>query len=228
MEGELRIGGLTPLTSIDYPGELAAVVFCQGCPWRCRYCHNADLLPSRADRPIAWDGVREFLLCRRGLLDAVVFSGGEPTLQKALPGALREIRRMGYKTGLHTAGIRPKALKRILPLLDWVGLDIKSTETGYPAITGVEGSGEKAWESACLLIHSGLRHEIRITVHPGMLSIDRQSIIIERLMELGTESIVLQVCRTGHTLDPGLEPCSAKDFNYCRSWVDEGLVGLRE
>ncbi len=228
MEDELRIGGLTPLTSIDYPGELAAVVFCQGCPWRCRYCHNTDLLPTRTDRPIAWDEVREFLQGRRGMLDAVVFSGGEPTLQQALPSALREIRRMGYKNGLHTAGIYPQALKRILPLLDWVGLDIKSTEAAYPNITGVPGSGEKAWESARLLIHSGLRHEIRITVHPRLLSIERQSDIIERLMVLGTERIVLQSCHTGHTLDPGLAPCSAKDFDYCGSWVDEGLVGLRE
>ncbi|MBI3069525.1 MAG: 4Fe-4S cluster-binding domain-containing protein, partial [Betaproteobacteria bacterium] len=74
----LRVGGLVPLTTTDYPGRLAAVVFCQGCPWRCGYCHNPHLLPARRTAPIAWHAVRDFLERRRGLLDAVVFSGGEP------------------------------------------------------------------------------------------------------------------------------------------------------
>ncbi len=227
MEDKLRIGGITPLTSVDYPGELAAVVFCQGCPWRCRYCHNGGLLPSRTDHPIPWHDLHEFLRRRRGLLDAVVFSGGEPTLQRALPDALREVRLMGYKTGLHTAGIYPQALRSLLHLVDWVGLDIKSTESGYPTITGIEGSGEQAWESARLLINSGLRHEIRITVHPRLLPVEQLSSVIARLTHMGAESIVLQSCHTEHTLSPELESCSPEDFDYCHPWVHEGQISLR-
>ena len=88
----LRVGGLTPLTTIDYPGELAAVVFCQGCPWRCRYCQNADLLPGRGRNELPWERVMELLERRRGLLDAVVFSGGEPTLQAALADAVKQVK----------------------------------------------------------------------------------------------------------------------------------------
>jgi hypothetical protein len=88
----LRIGGLTPLTSLDYPGELAAVVYCRGCPWRCPYCHNADLQDAAGPAALGWRDIVTFLEGRRGLLDAVVLSGGEPTAQQALPAALAEIR----------------------------------------------------------------------------------------------------------------------------------------
>ncbi len=164
----LRVGGLTPMTSLDYPGELAAVVFCQGCPWRCRYCHNGHLLPTQAADPIPWVGVRRFLEHRRGLLDAVVFSGGEPSLQAALPAALAEIRGLGFKTGLHTAGPYPSRLARALPHLDWVGLDIKALPEDYPRITGVPGSGERAWASLSLLLAARIKLEVRTTPLPGL------------------------------------------------------------
>ena len=83
----LRIGGFTPFTTTDYPGQLAAVVFCQGCPWRCAYCHNPHLLPVEGPESHAWPDLLRFLASRRGLLDAVVFSGGEPTLQGGLADA---------------------------------------------------------------------------------------------------------------------------------------------
>ena len=85
----LRVGGLTPLSTSDWPGMLAAVVFCQGCPWRCGYCHNPGLIPARGDNEIPWEDVLAFLRRRQGLLDGVVFSGGEPTAQAGLLDAMR-------------------------------------------------------------------------------------------------------------------------------------------
>ncbi len=160
----MRIGGFVPFTSIDYPGELAAVVFCQGCPWRCGYCHNPHLLSARGSELLDWNALLEVLERRRGLLDAVVFSGGEPTLQSALPEAVRRVKRLGFKVGLHTAGCYPRRLARLLPLLDWVGLDIKDLPGHYPALTGVPGSGERAWRSLELLRQSGLPFEVRTTL----------------------------------------------------------------
>ena len=90
MNSPLNVGGLTPFSTTDYPGMLAAVVFCQGCPWRCDYCHNPHLLPRKHPGGVEWSQVRDLLLRRQGLLDAVVFSGGEPTLQKELLGAIQE------------------------------------------------------------------------------------------------------------------------------------------
>ena len=91
MAKPLRIGGLTPLSSVDYPDHLSAVLFCQGCPWRCRYCHNPHLLPPRGRGEIEWRDALDFLERRRGLLDAVVFSGGEPTLHPGLADAMRAL-----------------------------------------------------------------------------------------------------------------------------------------
>ena len=204
ISNELMVGGITPLTTIDYPGELSAVIFCQGCPWRCRYCHNGDLLPRQGMTMIHWDDVMEFLLEREGYLDAVVFSGGEPTLQRALPPAVRQVREMGYKVGLHTGGQYPYRLKRVLPYLDWVGLDIKAMEENYAEVTGVKDSGKKAWESAKILVESGVPHQMRTTVHPALTSDEEVRAITAELNRIGTDQYAVQRCEVGHCLDLGL------------------------
>ena len=201
---ELHVGGLTPMTTVDYPGELAAVVFCQGCPWRCRYCHNSELIPRNSHTSIPWQQVMEFLKQRRGLLDAVVFSGGEPTLQRELPAAMAQVKALGYKIGLHTGGPYPERLCKVLPLVDWVGMDIKALEENYPNLTGVEGSGVKAWESAGILLGSGVSHDIRTTVHPALTSEDELQQIIERLQQLGPVNHKIQNCITSLCLEPEL------------------------
>lgn len=152
----LRVGGLTRLSASDYPDRLAAVVYCQGCAWRCTYCHNPHLLPARGSEDIPWLQVVAFLERRRGLLDAVVFSGGEPTLQPALGSAMREVKAMGYLVGLHTAGILPRALERVLPLADWVAMDLKAPFDRHHEITGAAGSGTRARQSMELIAASGV------------------------------------------------------------------------
>lgn len=201
---QLAIGGLTPMSTLDYPGELAAVIFCQGCPWRCRYCHNGHLLGCESDQSIAWDEVFAFLQRRRGLLDAVVFSGGEPTLQTALPQAIKQVRALGFKVGLHTAGCYPQRLRRILPLLDWVGLDFKALPNDYAAVTGVPGSAEKAIASLRLLLASGIDHEVRVTVHPSLLPPAKLRQLSALLQGHGAPRVVLQHCRDERMLDPAL------------------------
>lgn len=162
----LRVGGLTPLSASDYPDRLAAVVFCQGCAWRCTYCHNPHLLPMTSSREISWEEIRNFLSRRRGLLDAVVFSGGEPTLQSSLGAAMREVKSMGYLVGLHTAGIAPRRLARVLPLVDWVAMDLKSSWEDHHRVTGAHGSGERARESMELILASGVACQFH-SIQPG-------------------------------------------------------------
>lgn len=200
---ELRVGGLVPLTTIDYPGELAAVVFCQGCPWRCRYCHNPELIPPRGAAAVPWAAVTSFLERRRGLLDAVVFSGGEPTAQPALEKAVAAARSLGFKIGLHSAGSYPRRLARLLPALDWVGLDVKALPHDYPSVTRIAKSGAPAWESARLVAESGVAHEMRITVHPALTSREQVGEITGRLQAMGAQRVVEQPCRG----DLNAEPC---------------------
>ena len=109
---------------------LAAVVFCQGCPWRCGYCHNPGLIPPQGEHEVRWESVLEFLQRRRDLLDGVVFSGGEPTLQSGLDDAIRDVRALGFKIGLHTGGMYPQRLESILQRVDWVGMDVKAPFPG--------------------------------------------------------------------------------------------------
>jgi pyruvate formate lyase activating enzyme len=205
VKAPLRLGGMTPLTTLDYPGELAAVLFCQGCPWRCRYCHNGHLLGAEppADAP-RWDAVLDWLHRRRGLLDAVVFSGGEPTAQAGLVDAIGQVRSLGFSIGLHTGGAYPQRLGRVLDSVDWVGFDIKALPEDYPALTGVEGSGAPAWQSLDLLLASGVAYQVRVTVHPVLLPPQRLGRLLDRLWRLGVGDPVLQDCRTGRMLDPTL------------------------
>ena len=191
----LRVGGLTPLTSIDFPGRLAAVVYAQGCPWRCGYCHNPELLNASAAGAVTWAQVQAFLHQRRGLLDGVVFSGGEPALQAALSAALADVRALGFQTALHTGGMYPERLRTALPLLDWVGLDIKGPPHRYDAITRTPGSGLKAFESLRHLLASGVAYECRTTWHAGLFGVEELFTLAENLAEQGVTHWALQECR---------------------------------
>lgn len=169
----LRVGGVTAFTTVDYPDHLAAVIFCQGCPWRCGYCHNRHLQPFRSAGATrwTWTRVRDFLGDRVGILEAVVFSGGEPTAQPDLGAAMREVREMGFKIGLHTAGIFPELLEVVLPLVDWVGLDIKAPlDSRYDQVTGRPGTASRVERSLRAVLASGRDHQLRTTIHPGLLS----------------------------------------------------------
>ncbi|MGW2232167.1 anaerobic ribonucleoside-triphosphate reductase activating protein, partial [Streptomyces formicae] len=111
------------------PGRLVTTVFCQGCPWRCGYCHNPELLDARVPPAVPWEAVASHLGRRRGLLDGIVFSGGEPLLQPGLADAARAARSLGYAVGLHTGGAYPRRFGALLAegLVDWVGFDVKAT-----------------------------------------------------------------------------------------------------
>ncbi len=213
---DLRVGGLTPLTTIDYPGRLAAVVFCQGCPWRCGYCHNPHLLPRAGRDEIPWWRVESFLQRRRGLLDAVVFSGGEPTLQTPLGTAAKRVRELGFLAGLHTAGPSPRRLCGVLEHLDWVALDIKAPFADYPEVTGVEGSGERARESLLRLLDWGGELEIRTTVDPSRLAAGALLSLARELSRLGVKRYVLQRVRQG---PGGLAPSPGG----ARDWPGQSL-----
>lgn len=200
----LRVGGFVPLSTTDYPDHLSAVVFCQGCPWRCAYCHNPHLLPRRGRPEIPWTDVLAFLERRRGLLDAVVFSGGEPTLQPALPDAMRAVKAMGFRIGLHTAGVHPQRLAQALPLIDWVGMDLKTEFHRYAALTGVPGSGERARDSMELIRASSVAHEFRTTIHPALLPLDVLDRLADTLATHGVRRYVLQAFRSQGCADPVL------------------------
>lgn len=198
----LVIAGHVPLSTCDWPGKLVTTVFLQGCPWRCGYCHNASILDPRAPGQVAWTQVRDLLGRRRGLLDGVVFSGGEPTRQGALVDAMREVRDAGFGVGLHTGGAYPKRLEALLPLVDWVGFDVKAPAHLYRAVTATGGpttSGDAAFASLRMVLDAGVDVQVRTTVDPTVLTDDDVRGLTATLAALGVRDHVLQEVRTEGT-----------------------------
>ena len=216
----LRVGGITPLTSLDFPGKLAAVVFCQGCPWRCGYCHNPHLLEAKVPVGQTWPSVLDFLERRRGLLSGVVFSGGEPTLQAGLAEAMQQVRDMGFKVALHTAGMYPWRLATLLPLIDWVGFDVKAPWSLYDTITGTPGSGRRARSSLDHLVASGVPFECRTTWHAGLFSEAELLSLGTMLADLGVHQWMVQDCRL-----PGQTRLHPASLN--RSALSQRIQGLQ-
>lgn len=192
----LRVGGLEPFSTLDFPGRLAAIVFCQGCPLRCGYCHNPELIPPTAEGVLNFGEVLSLLDSRQGFLDAVVFSGGEPLAQAALLPAVEAVKARGFAVGLHTAGTSPALLERLLPLLDWVGFDVKARFERYESVTGVAKAGVKARTCLELLSKSGVPFEVRTTVWPERLGVADILAIAFALKQFGVSRYVLQETRT--------------------------------
>ncbi|MDC7123454.1 anaerobic ribonucleoside-triphosphate reductase activating protein [Cellulomonas fimi] len=200
----LAIAGLTPLSSCDWPGRLVATAFLQGCPWRCTYCHNSAILDPRAPGVVPWSDVRDLLSRRRGLLDGVVFSGGEPTRQAGLVDAAREVRDAGFLVGLHTGGAYPRRLEALLPHVDWVGFDVKAPRRLYRAITRAGGpttSADATFASLALVLASGVDVQVRTTVDPTVLTPADVDELTATLAGLGVRDHVLQEVRPDGTTD---------------------------
>jgi pyruvate formate lyase activating enzyme len=190
----LVLGGLTPLSTCDWPGKLVATVFCQGCPWDCVYCHNPDLIDPRRPGAVSWADVRALLSRRTGLLDGLVFSGGEPTRQD-LRAAIVHVKEMGFAVGLHTMGAYPTRLAQVLPLVDWVGFDVKAPPGEVEAVTRRPGSSAAMATSLDLLVASGVPHQVRTTWGPGALTLDRAEAARDWARSRGAVDPVLQDVR---------------------------------
>lgn len=193
---KIVVGGVEKFSAVDFPGTLSAVVFMQGCPWKCPFCHNASIRPILKENDFSWEKFVDFLRKRVGRLDAVTFSGGEPLVQDCLSDAIKEVKALGFKIGLHTGGYRPEHLAKILPLVDWVGLDIKAPfdEAKYQKIIGVNHL-KKVIESLDLLLKWGGDFECRTTCDPRFLNIEDLLSIAKTLKEKGVKKYFLQKYR---------------------------------
>jgi pyruvate formate lyase activating enzyme len=170
----MLIGGFQKLTLIDYPGKVATVVFTIGCNFRCSFCHNPDLIhPSPEMIAIGKENEETFftfLKKRKGLLDGVCVTGGEPTVHPDLIPFLERIRSMGFLVKLDSNGLRPEVLREVLrrKLADYIAMDIKHAPQKYASAMGVEIDIAKVKESVEIIKKSGLPYEFRTTVVPGI------------------------------------------------------------
>ena len=197
------IGGLQKFSLIDYPGKISAILFTRGCNFRCPYCHNPELVdPQRYAEPWQEEEFWAFLQSRTQKLDAVVVTGGEPTLQEDLQPFLEKIRKMGFLIKLDTNGSNPDVLKDLLSanLVDYIAMDIKAPLEKYSEVTKVPVDKTDIEESIALIKQSTVDHEFRTTIARNILS--REDIVNIAKMLQGEKVFILQRCVPTKILDP--------------------------
>lgn len=164
----VKISGLQKMTLIDYPGKIAATVFTGGCNFRCPYCHNAGIVLNTGNtNDISEEELFDFLHKRKGLLDGVCISGGEPLLHDDINQLIAKIKSLGFFVKLDTNGSFPSRLKELIHggLIDYVAMDIKNSPAGYPRTAGIsEKMLPEIKESVAFLLEGHVDYEFRTTV----------------------------------------------------------------
>ncbi|GAB6096530.1 anaerobic ribonucleoside-triphosphate reductase activating protein [Desulfatiferula olefinivorans] len=228
----MNIGGFIPNSLVDYPEKIACVVFTKGCNFHCPYCHNPDLVPRMpppSDSEAA-DRVIDFLTRRRGLVDALVVSGGEPTLQTGLVSFLSRAKQLGYLVKLDTNGSRPQALRSLLAegLVDFVAMDIKAALVDYRPHITTECDPARLSDSIRVIMESAPDYEFRTTCVRPFVSPEGFDRLIEPIR--GARRYTLQRFRPGTTLDPdffkggdpGLTPDDMASLAaLARPWIND-------
>lgn len=230
----MQIRGWVKTSLIDYPGKIATVLFTSGCNFRCPYCQNSELVLHPESLPeIDPAEIFQLLTRRRGLIDGVVITGGEPTLQKGIENFLRKVKELGLATKLDTNGYRPQVLRELFErgLLDYVAVDIKTSLAKYPLAAGVPVDMRRIEESVRLIMSSGIDHEFRTTVVPGIVASED----VEEIAKLiaGAGKYILQQFRPQVTLDPHfreITPYPAETLlemaQVAERWIDVEVRGL--
>ena len=228
-------GGLQKQTLIDFPGKISCVLFTSGCNFRCPYCHNPDLVRGQNKQSVALSEERiyDFLEKRRGFLDGVVISGGEPTLHQDLAIICQNIKKMGYPIKLDTNGSRPKTLTQLIQnrYIDFIAMDIKTDPSAYPRDILHNENPQNILESIALIMSADIPYEFRTTCITPF--VDRS--IVEKISHTikGARSYVLQQFKDENILSPEYFNDSAphyslsdlKEFQSIASpWVEECLV----
>lgn len=170
----MNVQGYQKMTLLDFPGRVACTVFAGGCNLRCPFCHNADLVRHPVAVASMEAEVLEFLERRRGLIDGVCITGGEPLLQPDLLSFVQRVKDLGYLVKLDTNGMLPKRLAEVLRsgLLDYVAMDVKSSPRGYPLAVGCDVDVAAIEESIRLIQESGIAHEFRTTAVKGIHTVE--------------------------------------------------------
>jgi pyruvate formate lyase activating enzyme len=161
----VRFAGFQPFSLSDFPGCISAIVFTQGCNFRCPFCHNGELVDDSC-AGYSQEDILDFLAKRQGRLKGLVVTGGEPTIQPELPGFLAKVKALGYKIKLDTNGYKPKTIANLIDagLVDYIAMDIKGPYDRYSAMAGLGNLDiSRVKESVALVANSGLEHQFRTT-----------------------------------------------------------------
>jgi pyruvate formate lyase activating enzyme len=222
----MLIGGFQKFSLIDYPDKLSAIIFTQGCNFRCPYCHNPELVePKLFQKPLDEKIIFSFLEARKGKLDAVVITGGEPTLQKDLPEFIRKIKNAGFLVKLDSNGTNPGMLQLLIEekLVDYIAMDIKAPLEKYDKIIHAQIDSNIIKESIDVIMNSSLNYEFRTTFVKGMLT-KAEIISLGKLIK-GAKIYVLQkLINRGKLLDPSFMNSTLEYSNEELNLIKQGIL----
>jgi len=216
----MKIGYLQKSSFIDYPGKISAIIFTQGCNFRCGYCHNPELVdPGLFSEQIDLDDIIAFLEKRKGKIDAVVITGGEPTIHKDLPIFTKRIKDMGYLVKVDTNGTNPDILEDVIShgSVDYIAMDLKAPIEKYEYVVKVKVDRDAIASSVSMIMNSGVDYEFRTTLVRGLLVPD--DILKIGDMIRGARQYVLQNFVSSKHLD--------KDFITANSFSVAMLAELK-
>ena len=174
----MKFAGFIKNSFVDYPGQICAVAFTFGCNFNCWYCHNRQIIEGERNEPISEEHVLNFLEKRKGFIDGLVISGGEPTLCLNLENFIKKVKNLGFKVKLDTNGTNPQILNSLLSqnLLDFVAMDIKTSFEKYESLVGKKINIENIKKSINILMNSKIDYEFRTTFSPDVLVSDIEAI----------------------------------------------------
>lgn len=232
----MKIGGFQKFSLLDYPGQLAAIIFTQGCNFRCPYCHNPELVdPARFEKPLVTGRVLDFLRRRRGKLGAVVITGGEPTVQPDLVRFVKKLKFMGFLVKMDTNGSNPELLQSLCEqdLVDYWAMDLKAPPDLYKLISRSSVPVENILRSMDILRNSNCEYEFRTTFFERLFDW-RDIARIQELLRPG-DKFYLQECRYEDTLEKLSDTSKTahkhlQDNPACKSlirWGDKHHVNIQ-
>ncbi len=217
----MKIKGIQGVSTVDYPGKIVTTLFTGGCNFLCPFCQNRDLVLNYEKMlTIPDEGVIDKLSRRKGFIDGVCITGGEPTIEGNLVSFCRRLKMLGFLVKMDTNGYLPQKIEELIDksAVDYIALDIKSSPERYSLASGIQVDLKKIEKSVEILMNSGVEYEFRTTCVPGFVEEND----LEKIGKLinGGRLYVLQQFRSGTTLDPSLSRLKPYPTERLKSFVE--------